>query len=119
MLGMEEWMEVKDLHRQGHSIRQICRLTGYSRNTVRKVLRDNVLAQKPRKQRSSLLDEFKPYLRERYLETGLSAVRLFDELKQMEYAGSVDVVRRYLNSLDEPRRLLTKATVRFETPPGE
>ncbi len=37
MLNMEEWMEVKDLHRQGHSIRQICRLTGYSRNTVRKV----------------------------------------------------------------------------------
>lgn len=119
MLDMEGWMEVKDLHRQGHSIRQICRLTGYSRNTVRKVLRECVPKQKPRKQRASLLDEFKPYLRERYSETGLSAVRLLEEIKPLGYSGSVDVLRRYLNSLDEPRRLLTKATVRFETPPGE
>lgn len=36
MLNLEGWIEVKDLHRQGHSIRQICRLTGYSRNSVRK-----------------------------------------------------------------------------------
>lgn len=36
MLNLEGWMKVKDLHRQGHPIRQICRLTGYSRNTVRK-----------------------------------------------------------------------------------
>ena len=119
MLNLEEWMEVKDLYRQGHSIRQICRLTGYSRNTVRKILRESVPAQKPRKQRASLLDEFKPYLRRRYLETGLSAVRLLDELKPMGYKGSIDLVRRYLNSLDEPRRLLSKATVRFETPPAE
>lgn len=75
--------------------------------------------QKPRKQRASLLDEYKPYLRKRYLETGLSAVRLLGELERMGFTGSVDIVRRYLNSLDEPRRLLTKATVRFETPPGE
>jgi len=39
MLGMEEWMEVKRMKRQGHSIRHICRNTGYSRNTVRKMLR--------------------------------------------------------------------------------
>jgi len=119
MLDMEDWMEIKDLHRQGHSIRQICQLTGYSRNTVRKVLRQSVPRQKPRKQRVSLLDEYKPYLRERYLETGLSAVRLLGEVKQMGFTGSVDILRRYLNSLDEPRRLLTRATVRFETPPGE
>lgn len=119
MLRMEGWMEVKDLHRQGHSIRQICRLTGYSRNTVRKVLRESVPVQKPRRRRDSLLDEYKPYLRERYLETGLSAVRLLGELQPMGFTGSVDILRRYLNSLDEPRRLLTRATVRFETPPGE
>ncbi len=40
MLGFEEWMEVKDLKRQGQSIKQICRMTEYSRNTVRKVLRE-------------------------------------------------------------------------------
>lgn len=119
MLNMEEWMEVRDLHRQGHSIRQICRLTGYSRNTVRKVLRESILKPKLRKKRASMLDEYKPYLRERFLETGLSAMRLAAELRQMGFSGSVDIVRRYLKEIEEPRRLLTKATVRFETPPGE
>jgi transposase len=40
MLGMEEWMEVKELKRQGHSIKEICRRTSDSRNTVRKILRE-------------------------------------------------------------------------------
>lgn len=119
MLILEDWMEIKDLYRQGHSIRQICRLTGYSRNTVRKVLRESVPQQKARKKRASILDEFKPYLHKRFLETGLSAVRLLEELRQMGFQGSVDIVRRYLNEIEEPRRLLSKATVRFETPPGE
>lgn len=119
MLIWEDWMEIKDLHRQGHSIRQICRLTGFSRNTVRKVLREGVPQQKARKKRASMLDEFKPYLHKRYLETGLSAVRLVEELRQMGFRGSVDIVRRYLNEIEEPRRLQMKATVRFETPPGE
>ena len=37
----------------------------------------------------------------------------------MGYAGAVDSVQRFLQSLDAPRRALQKATVRFETPPGE
>lgn len=119
MLIWEDWMEIKDLYRQGHSIRQICRLTGYSRNTVRKVLREGFPHQKARKKRASMLDEFKPYLRKRVLETGLSAVRLLEELRQMGFLGSVDIVRRYLNEIEERHRLLSKATVRFETPPGE
>jgi transposase len=40
MLRMEEWMDIKMLKQQGHSIRKICELTGYSRNTVRKALRE-------------------------------------------------------------------------------
>jgi transposase len=119
MLIWEDWMEIKDLHRQGHSIRQICRLTGYSRNTVRKVVRESVLKPKARKPRASMLDEFKPYLHKRFVETGLSAVRLLEEIRQMGFQGSVDIVRRYLNEIEEPRRALARATVRFETPPGE
>lgn len=119
MLIWEEWMEVKDLYRQGHSIRQICRLTGFSRNTVRKVLRESVPQPSHRKKRASMLDEFKPYLNQRFLETGLSAVRLAEEIRQMGFVGSVDIVRRYLNEVEQPRRLMEKATVRFETLPGE
>ena len=39
MLNLEAWMGIKDLRNQGHSIRAISDLTGHSRNTVRRVLR--------------------------------------------------------------------------------
>lgn len=33
MLKLEEWMDVRSLHKEGHSIKAIARLTGRSRNT--------------------------------------------------------------------------------------
>lgn len=119
MLGLEEWMNIKDLHRQGHSIRKVAQLTGCSRNTVRKILRQQRPEPVKQRNRQSKLDPFKPYLEERYKETGLSAVRLLAEVKQMGYTGSIDVVRRFLRRLDQLGRALARATVRFETPPGE
>jgi transposase len=118
MLGWEEWMEVKDLRRQGHSIKHICRATGYSRNTVRKILREGGPVRRGRKKHRSKLDEHRAYLKKRYEETGLSAVRLTEEIREMGFTGSVDIVRRYLNELDSDR-FPGRATVRFETPPGE
>jgi len=119
MLGMEEWMEVKDLKRQGHSIKQICRMTGYSRNTVRKVLREAAPKRAAEARRPSKLDAYKEYLKKRYGETGLSAVRLTEEIRAMGFAGSWDIVRRYLRELDAGAKVSAKATVRFETPPGK
>lgn len=118
MHGMEEWMEVKGLYRQGHSIKEICRKMGYSRNTVRKILRQGTPVRRARKKHRSKLDEYKGYLKSRYELTGLSAVRLTEEICGMGFTGSVDIVRRYLRELDSSG-VSAKATVRFETPPGE
>jgi len=112
-------MQIKDLHGQGHSIRSVARLTGAARNTVRRVLRPPSSTSPKKRGRKSQLEPFKPYLRERYLATGLSGVRMHEELRQMGYAGAVDAVQRHLKQLDAPRAALAKATVRFETPPGE
>jgi transposase len=119
MLNPEAWMDIKDLHNQGHSIRAIADLTGHSRNTVRRVLRQTapVAFQKP--QRQSLLDEFKPYLQQRCAETSLSAVRLLAEIQPMGYRGGIDTLRRFLRELQPRTRNADKMTVRFETPPGQ
>lgn len=119
MVTLEEWMEVKQLLKQGHSQRAVARLTGLSRNTVAK------LAQEPAPQpfrpplRPSQLDPFKPYLQERFQQYQLSAVRLLGEIQPMGYTGSIDVLRRYLASLRQQQQRQAKATVRFETPPGQ
>ena len=40
MLKLEEWMDIRSLHKEGHSIKAIARMTGRSRNAVRRVLRE-------------------------------------------------------------------------------
>jgi len=39
MIKVDQLMHIKQLHAEGHSIRDIARVTGHARNTVRKVLR--------------------------------------------------------------------------------
>ena len=41
MLHTEDWMDIHTLHREGHTIKSLARLTGHARNTVRKMLRAN------------------------------------------------------------------------------
>ncbi len=111
-------MDIRSLHKEGHSIKDIARTTGRSRNTVRKVLRESPEGfQKP--ERHSRLDPFKGYLRERWESCGLSAIRLLPEIQAMGYHGSVITLRRYLRALKPERERMRKLTVRFETPPGK
>ena len=119
MLKLGAWMDIKDLHRQGHSIRTIAELTGLARNTVRRVLREQAPQPARRRGRASRLDPYKRYLEGRYTECALSAVRLLGEIKAMGYTGGIDVVRRFVRSLTPPARAQAKMTARFETPPGE
>ena len=112
-------MEIKKLFNEGCKIRQIARITGYSRNTVRKALRNGALAVKARKCRISKLDAFKDHVSRRYYGCDLSAVRIQEEIRPMGYGGSVDTVRKFLRALRKERRNSQTLTVRFETPPGK
>lgn len=58
-------MDVRTLYREGHSIKQIARQTGHSRNTVRRVLREAGPKGFQQPERPSCLGAFKPYLKER------------------------------------------------------
>jgi transposase len=119
MLNPEEWMDIGLLHREGHSIKAIARLTGRSRNTVRKVVQQKLPCRKAPSERPSKLDPYKDYVRERYESCRLSAVRLLEEIRSMGYDGSVIILRRYLRSLQPARERTARLTVRFETPPGK
>lgn len=119
MLKVENTMDIKELKQAGHSIKSICRLTGFSRNTVRKVLRgEHSLSRAPR-QINSVLTPYKEYIQQRYEEADLSAVRLLEEIKPMGYEGSIATLRRYLRELKPEKTRKRKLTVRFETPPGK
>ena len=119
MLPLEDWMDIQALYREGLSVREIARQTGRSRNTIARLLAQPAPQPFTRSApESSKLDPFKDYLVERYREVPLSAVRLHLEIQAMGYSGSVDLIRRFLRSLKQVHASQTKATVRFETPPG-
>jgi transposase len=118
MLHVEEWMDIKLLAKQGHSIRAIARLTGCSRNTVANVLSQAAPQPFQTPPRASKLDPYKPYLLERTQQYPLSAVRLLEEIRPMGYEGGIAILRRYLATLAPEKRAKARATVRFETGPG-
>lgn len=115
----DQFMNVHFLKKQGHSVRQIARMTGHSRNTVRKLLRAQRPSQPAPRQRSSMLDPHKAYLAERWLGHRLSAVRLTEEIRARGFTGSDRIVRRFIRNLRSDSRVDPRLTVRFETPPGE
>jgi len=112
-------MDIGLLHREGHSIKSIARMSGCSRNTVRKVVRQKIPRCASRTVRPSKLDPYKEYVKERFESCRLSAVRIHDEIRSMGYAGSIVILRRYVRSLRPAAERKKKLTVRYETPPGK
>ena len=104
-------------HLQGPVVVRDRYATGHSRNTIRRVVREKAPTPFHTPLRPSRLDPFKDYLRGRFLEPGLSGVRLFAEIRTVGFAGSEVIARRFIQTLRDSAT--AKLTVRFDTPPGE
>ena len=121
MTGKEECMEIRILSRQGKSIREIKRITGHSRNTIRKFLRSSAEPKyKERTKRPGKLDPFKSFLEERLkaaLPHRLPATVLTREIRCLGFNGSERLVRLFLAKLHPAKA--PEPIVRFETDPGK
>lgn len=116
-------MEIRILHRQGVSIREIARQSGVSRNTVRKYLRDEApptYTPRSRSPRPGKLVPYEAYLRARVEAAHplwIPATVLEREIREQGYTGSVRLLRYFLAELKPAPR--PDPLVRFETVPGE
>ena len=110
--------ELYEMRGRGYSIRGIARELGISRNSVRKYLRSpGVPRAKPPPRRASKLDAYAGYI-ERRLREGLeNCVVLLRELRSLGYEGSYTILAEHVRPR-RPRRE-PRATMRFETEPGE
>lgn len=115
----EEVEEMLSLHEKGHSIRSLAKRPGWSRNTVRKYIRDGYQPFKTRN-RKRALDGLEEWLNERLVlhEGNADVVR-----QELEAEKGIVVSLRTVERAVAPfRRELAakkKATVRFETKPGQ
>ncbi len=120
MLRGRDVDEVRQLYRQGVSITEIRRMTGLSRDTIRKCLSEKPEGSPqygPRSARASKLDPFKEYLEKRRQAGVWNAVVLLRELRSRGYTGGYTLVKEYLEPLRESARVV--AVRRFETGPGQ
>lgn len=96
----QRYTEIHALLADGLSIRAICARLELARGTVRRFARadtvEELLVHNGTGRRPSLLDEFKPYLHQRWNNGVTNATQLLSEIKQQGYRGSYQILRDYL-----------------------
>lgn len=119
MVKLKEWMMILELHRQGLSVSAIAERTGHDRKTVRKYIREGLVAPKykPRHPRPTVIEAYEAYLRERVTAwPELTGERLLREIRSQGYSGGRTAVNDFLRTVRPPPAPIFE--VRFETPPG-
>ncbi len=118
MLKREDWLMIQERREKGVYIRDIAAELGVHPKTVsRSLAREGAPSGKRPGARHSKLDPFKPAV-DRLLADGVwNAVVVLRELQAEGYAGGISILKDYIR----PKRTLrrSRATVRFETAPGE
>ena len=121
MLTKEGSLEIKILHRQGVSIREIARQLGISRNTVREYIRTGKepgYASRPT--RAGKLDPYTDYILGRLAAAQpdwIPATVIDREIRERGYRGSIRTLRYFMAELrPQPR---PDPVVRFETEAGQ
>src|SRR5512139_1815140 len=117
MIRKEDFAVITALHQRGVFLKDIAREVGVHPRTVRRALDRNGAPARERKTAASKLDPHKATV-DRLLATDVWNARvILSEIRAEGYSGSYTILRDYI----QPKRALRpgRATVRFETAPGE
>lgn len=117
MIGKEDFDVIKALKQRGVYQKDIAEQIGVHPKTINRALKREGAPVRERKKRGSKLDLYKATI-DRLLSEGVwNDVVIFREIQADGYEGGITLVREYVR----PKRVLRsgKATVRFETKPGE
>ncbi len=117
MIRKEDFAVITALHQRGVFLKDIANELGVHPRTVRRALDRNCAPTRDRKKVTSKLDPHKATV-DRLLSEGVwNAKVIMSEIRAEGYTGSYTILRDYI----QPKRALRpgRATVRFETAPGE
>ncbi len=109
---------IHELQTQGKSIREIARILGIARNTVRRYLRGKPDAV-PRPKRDSVLDAYQAQIRQWIQEDHLyNCETMLPRLQEQGYIGSLSTLKAFVHGL-RPPKAGHYPVLRYETKPGE
>jgi transposase len=117
MLKKEDFGMIKALNNQGAFIKDIAAELGVHPKTVSRAIARGGAPKPQRKKRGSKLEPYKPKIDKLLSENVWNTMVILREIQADGYDGEETLVRRYIR----PKRVLQpgRATVRFETRPGE
>lgn len=122
MKDLEDWAAVHRVYKQTNSIRATAKILGIARNTVRDLLKKTEVPVYSRSYYPTKLDPFREQILEWRCEPfNYNGTRIFRELKEKGYIGSIGPVYNLLKKVDEDcgGHISSKATTRHESPPGD
>ena len=117
MLRKEDFMVIQALIERGVYQKDIAAELEVHPKTVSRALKREEAPQGKRKRRGSKLDPYKESVDRLLRENVWNAVVILREIQAEGYAGGLTILREYI----APKRTLrpSRATVRFETEPGQ
>lgn len=116
MLNQEDFIMIRTLKKRGVYNKDIASELGVHPRTVSRALKRGGAPERTRKRRGSKLDAYKPTINRLLAEGVWNAVVILREIQALGYEGGSTILRDYIQP-QRPQRA-SKATVRFETPPG-
>lgn len=117
MITLEEWVMIKHLYKQGVSKASIARELGLDPRTVDRAINLEEHPEHKRQPRSSILDPYKEYIRQRLDKYDLTGTRILREIQERGYPGSYTMVKEFVRDVKGAKP--KPAFVRYETEPGE
>jgi transposase len=121
MVRADCWREVHRLfYREQRSKLEMAGALGLDRKTGRRRLRAEAWRPYARAAAAAtLLTPYAEQVRTRAPAVGYSARIVFQELRRQGYGGRYETIKRFVRPLRTAEQAAERATVRFETPPGQ
>lgn len=117
MLTSAQYTRILSLDNQGHSVRNIRKLYGYSRNTIRKVLNIKIPPSFKTPFRPSKLDDYKGCVKDKF-NNRIKGLQIYEGIVKDGYDGSYSTVRRYLSELAKEKEQTSNESPRTKQKRG-
>ncbi len=108
MLSLYFQKKILSVYENGHSIKGIHRITGHSRNTVRKVIRNKKRFTFKTSPRLSKLDKHKNIIKDEFAKGILSRKQIFQKITEQGYHGSFSTLSNFLSKLNREKNAQCK-----------
>ena len=117
VISMYKWQKIREARIKGLSVKKLATTFQVSKNTIRKDIRTDDAPEMKARTFPSRVDPYREQAEE-MIKKEFIGTRIFEELKQIGFEGSLSSVHRYLQK-PARRSLSQTATTRFETDPRE